>query len=277
MKEMRKGKTAIVAAVEMDLLKFVEFLLKKEANVDITDFEDQRALDIALLKGHTEICSLLFDYYRRTNRNHYLDKVSDSCIGRKKVISINRLDVKDCSGKTALHYAIENDKFEIVLMLIENGCSIDLDDDENLWTPLHYGVVFGSCDIIKTLIEKGCKLWERDCCGRTPISIACEYGLYEKFKLIYDAFVQERQYTPQSTLQKMFSKNPLDICDRISKFSPLHYAVKYRKSYFGDEDIRIIRLLLEGGCNLHIKSVSGEKAIAYTEKEETISLIKSYY
>jgi|GEM_PF-5075600 len=58
------------------------------------------------------------------------------------------------SGKTPLYLAIENDKTEVALLLIENGADLKLADKDN-WGPLQIAACKANSEVFEALINKG--------------------------------------------------------------------------------------------------------------------------
>lgn len=79
------------------------------------------------------------------------------------------------SGITPLHLGAENGFFDVVDFLIDNGCSVNFQNNEGL-TPLHYAIKGGQIEMVKYLIEKGADPKITDIYGKTCSQIAVESG-----------------------------------------------------------------------------------------------------
>ena len=65
------------------------------------------------------------------------------------------LTTTDHSGKTALHYCVENKNNKIATLLLETDCSmINVQDNEG-YSALHLAVISGNKTMIDTLLKKG--------------------------------------------------------------------------------------------------------------------------
>ena len=265
--ENRNGQTALMIAIEMGRKPHAEYLLKRGADIDAIDYCGKNALHIALEKGDCDITYILLEHYYETQGSHLVSDVdSSSCFSFKKTNSINRLDVQDSSGRTALHRALLSKKFDIALMLIESGCCVDVIEDIFKWTPLHYAVTCGNTNVVKALIKRGCKLWVKDCHGKTPLYLACIDGKLTECELIIGAY----KTSIKCKSLPFLSRNPLNIATTKSKFTALHAAASI-------ENKGIIKLLLESGCNPRKKNSSECTAIDLTLQKDIKDLIHSYY
>lgn len=261
------GQTALLVAIEMVRKEHVKYLLNKGADVEIPDWNDKNALTIALRRGDCELSTLLLDYYRTNFSNDQIDEVTFSgCFGRKKIRSIKRIDSKDSSGRTALHSAILSSKFELALVLLDYGCSVDVVEEIYKWTPLHCAATYGNAKVIETLIKKGCKLWERDFHGRTPLNIACKEGRIDECRLIIESYSMSYQKKSSNFL----SKNPFEIPSTKSNFTPLHSAVV-------KGNLEIVKLLLAKGCDPCKKIKTGETALDLADEKEMISSLQAHF
>ena len=88
----------------------------------------------------------------------------------KQFISDNHscIEQKDTAGYTALQYAVSNNYYEIVKVLLTLGASVNTKTNTGR-TPLHKGAVKGNIEIIKMLLERGADPRLVDNEGRLPI------------------------------------------------------------------------------------------------------------
>ena len=70
------------------------------------------------------------------------------------------LNVRNKSGDTPLHIAVEEGRIEIVEILLEAGADIQVEDHENN-TPLHLAAIRGSLGIIASLVDAGASLHKK--------------------------------------------------------------------------------------------------------------------
>ena len=92
-----------------------------------------------------------------------------------KVIDLAQIDHKYQLGFTLLHYAVKENKLEVIEYLVSSGCDINAVDDEGQ-TPLHKSTVFGHAESAKLLIDKGANVNQIDNNGDTPLHVAIKSG-----------------------------------------------------------------------------------------------------
>ena len=109
--------------------KFVDFLLKNNANVNVCDDNGWTSLMCASLNGHSEVVKLLHEYGAQ-------------------------VDLQNNNGWTALMVASQNGHSEVVKLLHEYGAQVDLQDN-NGFTALMKASRNGHSEIVKLLHEYG--------------------------------------------------------------------------------------------------------------------------
>jgi ankyrin repeat protein len=148
------GKSALLIACESDEnLALLKFLLKQNIDTEVTDYEGQTGLFIALWRGNFEIAKVLIENGAKfdsiTNRHGenalffcFSDRnLSFSDDNESKIKSISevlkllivkgaQVDRKAKNGKTPLIKACDYDQFELVKLFVENGADIYLEDEQ---------------------------------------------------------------------------------------------------------------------------------------------------
>ena len=97
------------------------------------------------------------------------------------------LEARDSFGGVALHGAMFGKDIEIVKLLIDNGCDINVQGTSNGYTPLHDAVWANNVEAAKLLIEKGAKLDIEAKHGLTPLAKAEKEGKEEIAALLKKA------------------------------------------------------------------------------------------
>ncbi|MEE3003549.1 MAG: ankyrin repeat domain-containing protein [Pseudomonadota bacterium] len=95
------------------------------------------------------------------------------------------LNAKTKFGKTALHLAVNNNNFDIVMLLLEKGASINSFDNFHQ-TPLHIAVNKNNIDvkIMAILIEFGALLDVKNKKGLSPLDVAKSMANEEKYSVL---------------------------------------------------------------------------------------------
>lgn len=93
----------------------------------------------------------------------------------KKIIE-NGFDINstDEEGRTGLIYAVLDSEVsaDIVLLLLNYGIDINIVDKSQKWSALHFAVQDNKHDIVRVLLEKGAQVDITDSYGNTPLSKA---------------------------------------------------------------------------------------------------------
>jgi ankyrin repeat protein len=58
------------------------------------------------------------------------------------------VNLRDKTGKSAVHYASEFGQDDILQLLISNGANVNFQDSENLRTPLHEAIMNGQFNCV---------------------------------------------------------------------------------------------------------------------------------
>ena len=170
--------------------------------------------------------NLLEDYMRYSNATHQTGVILACAHNSVNVLAAlleenADVDQTDVSGYSALHYAVANNNFQCVKMLLTRE-DINLTATTNVEgkTVLHLAVENGCSDVVRTLLAKDLARYPFDMAdslrditsldGLTPLQLACVYGNVD---VIYE-------FLHQSHLQ-------MDelLCDR-SGDSLLHFAIR---------------------------------------------------
>lgn len=197
---------------------------------------------------------------------------------RKLASSVNDLNLKDESGNTPLHKAIEN--IEMVKVLIEAGADPNTKDDvgENsplhfapnvevakvlveagadiearshyasgYFVPLHYAASSGNLEVVEYLIRSGAKRDVSSGMGQQPVHCAAQQGQARviKYLLEFGADIQAQN---------------VDGC------SPLHMAAQNGQA-------EMVQLLLDLGALINAEDKGRRRPVDYTYDDEVKKIL----
>lgn len=157
-------------------------------------------------------------------------------------------DFRDEYGKSALHYAVENEKIDIVKFLIDYQCKIDIFDLDNQ-TPLHYATEKGLLEMANFLLSKGANANFPSNQGETPL----HYAILSKNTEIISLLLNNK-----------YSKANIDATDENGS-TPLHKAAFrcYEDKMFES----VILYLVSRGASLMNTDISHCSPIDFFVKE----------
>lgn len=105
---------------------------------------------------------------------------------------------QDREEQTALHLAVENGHYEIVLLLIEKGTNVNC-VKVNLVAPLHLATTNGHLDIVQLLLNYDANIEAKTAMQRTPLMRAATFNRLEILNYLWKKYVL--QFSP---LQGLF-------------------------------------------------------------------------
>ena len=163
------GKTPFTLALENERDE-VMLVLISEFGYDPTNIKGRygasRALYVACKKGN--LCLV------RTLIHEYHTDLND----------------EDSYGKTPFTLALENERDEVMLVLIsEFGCDPTNTKDRNGVSPLHVACKKGNLSLVRTLIhDYHADLNDKDSCGKTPLTLALDNERVEVMLVLISEF-----------------------------------------------------------------------------------------
>ena len=119
-----------------------------------------------------------------------LDKV------RAEIEGGTSVDSRDASGQTALMYAAESGRMEVVEYLVSKGADVNAESKLTLITPLFYATSFNRLDVMEFLIANGAKVDALSNWENTALFWAAALGRVDAVNLLLengaDASIENR-------------------------------------------------------------------------------------
>ncbi|KLL03283.1 MAG: ankyrin repeat protein [Mycoplasmataceae bacterium CE_OT135] len=103
----------------------------------------------------------------------------------KSVLATNQIIINllDKNGNSSLHYAVSNENWEAIEVLLQNKANPDI-QDVNGFTPLHLAAANSHRQIVKKLLKHKANPNFTDNKGNTPLHFAAEQNNLETLKLL---------------------------------------------------------------------------------------------
>ncbi|GAW27411.1 putative ankyrin-3-like isoform X4 [Rosellinia necatrix] len=169
-------------------------------------------------------------------------------------------NIRDDTGKVALHLAAKVGSASMVRDLIDRGSTTDQVTSTGHLTPMHYACYRGATDVVDLLVTLT-DLSSEDDWDRTPISAAAYAGHLETVKLLH-GFYDARERTQalcaaasqcHREVVEYFLNSGCAVDGVSSDLVPLLDV--------DPENAMMIQLLVQRGANLELMNGSGERAI----------------
>jgi ankyrin repeat protein len=216
------------------------------------------------------------------------------------------LDISDNSGKTPLHWAVDNAYDHLVKFLIDSGAKVNLADNEGQ-TPLDIALGQHAFDTMMLLLENGAKCQshvpqniteaamlgnsravrkfiaagqdvnEKDLYGRTALLYAVELGYTEVVEILItsgaDLGIKDPRLNwiwddkPSVGLEPTENKGPGPVRPGSFQFTPLHLAAR-------NGHVDIAELLITGGADVNAKAAFSGTPLDVAGTEEMKNLLR---
>ncbi|XP_075061419.1 uncharacterized protein LOC142150074 [Mixophyes fleayi] len=181
------------------------------------------------------------------------------------------------SGYRALHLACQNGFFATVLLLLENGASVNKLDGNN-HTPLHYALVGQHRDVCQLLIEWGCRVRDHNISGHTfPANLSQDLKEFCKgYSEMWQTAIPKILEGNINLLKKIIAdhkkgkKVMASLRSRCVDGSTLLHVA----AYFGDPQLVESLLMLQ--VEVDILDYKGATPLQRSRDVKTIQLLLSY-
>ena len=217
----KEGKTAFICAVQQDSLEIVKLLINKKVNIDHQDEHGRTALMKSSVHTSTDVVALLISAKAKIN-------------------------ILDNEGKHALIHAAEKGKLGIIDLLIQKDVETNHQDKYGR-TALMYGARKGS-RIVKSLIGKGATVDMQDNEGKHALIHAAEKGKFEVVK---------------SLINNKANIGHQDVYGRTA----LMYAAK-------QGEYEIVDLLISRGASIDIRDYEGKTARMHASSNHKLKIVE---
>lgn len=163
--------------------EIAEFLLSKDADVNVLNGQNQSALLYAAYFGNAEILELLAARGAKLNEQdilgrtplHYAARQHNLEAVKSLITNKAELDARDSLGETPLYFAVRWGYDDIAQELLDGGADLRMTASDGK-TYLHMASIKGFTAVADLLINRGMKVSALDGSGKTPLDYAMKYG-----------------------------------------------------------------------------------------------------
>ena len=188
------NRTALCVAADEEHTDIVQMLIGAGADIDTQNDEGWSPLHYASLLGTLDVVRMLV---RAGAEMRTTDNDGCTCLhgaaryGRTETVRYLaglpevELNHRDDENNSALHLAVDENRTDIVQVLIDAGADIDTQNHAGC-SPLHSACAseYGALDIVKTLVRGGAGVRATNDIGRTCLHLAAELGHIETVRYL---------------------------------------------------------------------------------------------
>ena len=237
------GVSLIHVAAQKGHIDLIEILAGYGLDVNIGDNDGLTPLHLAAVDGQIEAVRTLLRLGGRKSMKKVANKGGTPlhqavARGHKDIVSLLfedgcPINVVDYMGTSLIHSAAEHGQIDIVEMLAGKGLDVNIGTSNKGWTPLHSAAVGGQIESVHTLLRLGGKksLTKVAETAGTPLHVAVVKGHKNIFSLL------------------MNEGCPINVVDSEGK-SLLHFAAEYGQ-------IDMIEMLTKLGLDVNIENNRG--------------------
>lgn len=158
-----KSGTALFQAAHYGQVSSVRFLLNKNANPHLINWEGYYPIHTAARMGHVDIVKI------------FIEEAEE------------KIDVLDNKDFQPIHRAALWNQVSVVNYLVSKGADVDAMTSDKSYSVLHIAARQGAVEVAKFLTEHGAKLNVRDINGETPLFIATAFNYTGVATVLIDA------------------------------------------------------------------------------------------
>lgn len=232
--EKKGGSSYLIAAAEIGILKLVQYLIVKGANVHHVNENGVSALHMAGLMGHYDVVKLLLEKGARPNIQCKMGSTPliFACEGNNDKI-INILleygadpTVTEFSDKnTALHMLCVERNSAGVRLLLQNA-DVDVNATKTNHTyPIHFAAEYGQLDIVELLIQAKAKVNVKTREKVTPLHYASFRGHLDIVQLLIENGAEMNDFSENAQYLDYLSVNPLQCAAYRGHMNIVEYLI----------------------------------------------------
>ena len=257
----KDGNTALIFALEKNLVQAMQKLIDKKADVNASNFKGNTPLHFAAENGNIESMTYLIENGAKVNEKNVRKETalhlvfgSPKEFSEKVVVCTKALiaagaevNAKDKYNRSPLLWAVKSDlpeeeKEKCLKVIAQAGSDLSTKNFVGE-TPLHYAAKEGKIAILKWLLEEGASVNEENRRNQTPL---------------HYLFLHSKKFSKEigdCTSSLVAAGADVNAKDEWN-YTPLHRAVKSRMS--DEEKEKCCEILIKAGSDLSTRNDKGE-------------------
>ena len=206
------------------------------------------------IKTIDDFITILKSYIGSNVSKIRIDTIDTPDLFAKYLDSLNTTQIKNILDEHPkwikyinINRACERNKYELIEVLIENGVSVNVKDEDGR-TPLIIACDYDNSKLAKLLIENGANVNAKNKNETTPLILVCYHNNYDLVKLLIDNGAG-------INVKDSYGNTPLSIA--------------YEKC-----DSKIVKLLVENGADVNVKDRFGSSLLASACRKKDFKIVK---
>lgn len=191
------------------------------------------------------------------------------------------VDVRETSrpmyrGYTPLHWAVNSGHKNMIELLLANNADVNAKAKNTDWTPLDIAAQGGHAEIAELLIANRADVNARGAAGWTPL----QWAAWESHKDVADLLLAkgaQMDIFSASVLgdvqqvEAILKTDPTAVNARREDYSPLHWAVKFRRE-------NVVEVLLTHGADVNAQNSNGDTPLyeAACKQKEVVKFLLAH-
>ena len=276
------GEKPLVVAITKGYLKIAEMLIQAGARLDTdVDANKNTILHYAAYKGHFNSVKLLISAGADLNLKNNQGQTALDFARQFGKTEIVKLILEQNNKDNKLLESIESENLELVKQLLESGANVNCYDKQKT-TPLISAAFKGNAKIAKMFIDAGANVNAKDLNRNMAIHVAISKGNIEVVKVLlqsdklYLSVADNNGYTPLilasafknfEMVELLLSKNPGIGFQDNNGNTALHWAtVNNTKD--------IVSILISARANINKQNNKGFTALHYAVEKGFVEIVK---
>ena len=263
------GYTILMISTEKGYLDIVKKLIENRANYNLKNSEGTCCLTIAVTEGHLNILKFFFKKY-------------------VTVYSKDILNTTDLDGNTLLNLACKYDYYEIAEFFVKKKCKLDIKSKgySGGYAPLHWAVKNNNFQIVRLLIENKANINLTTNNSESPIYLASKYGYktifrylinkgsdcieYENNFILTNEIKHDRDDNVKLLLSKGYSADSIIL---IGENEDTFNNIPILSNYVINENIEMVQYCLEQGAYVNALDDSEDTPLIHACVSKNIDII----
>ncbi|GAB6033203.1 hypothetical protein CHUAL_012808 [Chamberlinius hualienensis] len=188
-----------------------------------------------------------------------------------------RVNVADSENMTPLYLAASRGNLEAIIKLLKAGCQVDRKLASDKTTPLHIAASRGYPKVVEALIQYGAHIDTLDTSDKTPLLLAVNRANHEVVQILLNkgakVNIEEiHGYTPLA--EAIWKKDEFLVGMLLNvgaKVTRSHFLLHYCVMH---RNCRLVQLLLASGCLVNVRDDNGDTPLHIATRTGEVAIME---